>query len=503
MNHVQKILKKYWFILLLAIVFFASRLVNLNLLPVFADEAIYIRWAQIMWHDANQRFLPLSDGKPPLFMWLMIPFLKVITDPLLAGRLLSVLSGFATLAGGFFLSKKLFGLKVGLLSSVLIITSPFLLFYDRLAITDSLLAALAVWSFYLGFLLFEKPKIDKAMFLGLAWGAGMLNKPTAVYFPLLTPFFLLLTPLKKWIIKIKKLVLPSILASGFALGIYNVLRLSPAMHMIGGRSADYLRSKEEVFGQLFSYFFNTLRVISTWLLSWLTWPIAFVLLISLALALVKKQGKILALLLWCLAPFFIQAVIGKIIYPRYFLFITPFILIIAAWGLTQLTQVETKMVKTKIVLSLLFSLVLIKPLVFDFLLLTRIEQAPLHPSEREQYLETWAAGFGVKSAADYFINLALEQKISVGTEGYFGTLPDGLLIYIGGNENIEVFGLGQPISEFPQELQLKSQEKPTFLLVNDTRIKFDSDKLKLIQSWPKPAGPKGKESLLLFQVQSP
>ena len=49
-----------------------------NSLPVFADESIYIRWAQIMRSEATLRFLPLSDGKQPLFMWAAIPFLKII-----------------------------------------------------------------------------------------------------------------------------------------------------------------------------------------------------------------------------------------------------------------------------------------------------------------------------------------------------------------------------------------------------------------------------------------
>ncbi len=55
---------------------FVLRIYHLTILPVFADEAIYIRWSQVMAADNTLRFLPLSDGKQPLFMWLIIPFLK-------------------------------------------------------------------------------------------------------------------------------------------------------------------------------------------------------------------------------------------------------------------------------------------------------------------------------------------------------------------------------------------------------------------------------------------
>jgi len=46
----------------LAIGYFILRLPNLTLQPIFADEAIYIRWAQVMRAESTLRFLPLSDG---------------------------------------------------------------------------------------------------------------------------------------------------------------------------------------------------------------------------------------------------------------------------------------------------------------------------------------------------------------------------------------------------------------------------------------------------------
>ena len=67
---------------ILLVVFLASRLVNLTILPIFADEAIYIRWAQLIWQKTYYFFIPLSDGKTPLFMWAMIPLLKVFDDNL-------------------------------------------------------------------------------------------------------------------------------------------------------------------------------------------------------------------------------------------------------------------------------------------------------------------------------------------------------------------------------------------------------------------------------------
>jgi len=80
------------------IFFLATRLLNLTKIPIFTDEAIYIRWGQIALQDPAHRFISLEDGKQPLFVWLMIPALKFISDPLVAGRIVSVAAGFVSLA---------------------------------------------------------------------------------------------------------------------------------------------------------------------------------------------------------------------------------------------------------------------------------------------------------------------------------------------------------------------------------------------------------------------
>ena len=68
--------------------------IALTALPVFSDEAIYIHWAQVATNEPSKyAFLPMLDGKPPLHVWTLIPMLKVVQDPLLAGRLVSVLVG--------------------------------------------------------------------------------------------------------------------------------------------------------------------------------------------------------------------------------------------------------------------------------------------------------------------------------------------------------------------------------------------------------------------------
>ena len=152
--------------LLIITLFFALRLPNLTLQPIFADEAIYIRWAQVMRAEPTLRFLPLTDGKTPLFMWTLMPVLKLVEDPLLAGRLLSVGTGFITLIGVFFLARRIFGTKVAFWSALIYAVTPYTVFFDRMALVDSMLAAFTIWSIYFGVWLLKSQHLDLAMILG-------------------------------------------------------------------------------------------------------------------------------------------------------------------------------------------------------------------------------------------------------------------------------------------------------------------------------------------------
>ncbi len=111
----KKIFDEYKSVLIFAPLIFLIalflRIFRLTYLPVFADEAIYIRWSQIMAAESTLRFLPLSDGKQPLFMWILMLFVRRLHDPLFAGRLLSAVSGLATLVGVFSLTYILFKSK--------------------------------------------------------------------------------------------------------------------------------------------------------------------------------------------------------------------------------------------------------------------------------------------------------------------------------------------------------------------------------------------------------
>src|SRR5256885_11558868 len=101
--------KNAWVFLAFGIftLFFFTRFYNLLSLPIFTDEAIYVRWAQIAKNDATWRFISLTDGKQPLYVWIAMVLMKFIHDPLLAGRTVSVIAGFFSMIGLFLLSNEI------------------------------------------------------------------------------------------------------------------------------------------------------------------------------------------------------------------------------------------------------------------------------------------------------------------------------------------------------------------------------------------------------------
>jgi len=103
--------KGYWLVIAtiaLVILYFVSRLSFLTNLPIFTDEAIYIRWSQIGGRDPAWRFISLTDGKQPLFTWMVMAALRLFKDPLFAGRFVSIVAGFASAVGVWLLSFELF-----------------------------------------------------------------------------------------------------------------------------------------------------------------------------------------------------------------------------------------------------------------------------------------------------------------------------------------------------------------------------------------------------------
>ena len=496
-----------WLVLVLVIILFIGlglRVCSLTILPIFADEAIYIRWAQVMRAESTLRFLPLSDGKQPLFMWLMIPFLKLIQDPLFAGRFLSVLTGMGTILGVFVASYLLFkSKKVALIASFVYSLVPLAVFFDKMALADSMLTMFGVWILAIGIVLVRTLRLDVAMILGFVLGGALLTKSPALYFSLLLPTLVLFIQKKKDFWRYFILLIPTYL---IGYGIFNILRLGPNFHMLALRNLDYVYPLSHLLSSPLDPFkpFVDRSKEFYWIMGGGSLMIMW--LVSYLVNFKSKLKELFVLTVWFLGPILISSEFSKTMTARYVLFSLPFYVIIAS----AIFLINTK--KLKIIQFLLISIFVVWSLAFNYKLLSNPETANLPRSERSGYLEEWTAGQGIREISDYLKSQSLRnnQTIVVGTEGYFGTLPDGLQIYFDSSlipsngSKVKVIGIGLQLDKVPEQLvDAKKAGDIVYMVVNNERMNTDYTKLdlKLIKEFKKATRPNGTtQSLLLFEV---
>lgn len=477
--------------------YFATRIYKLNLLPVFVDEAIYVRWAQVMRAEPTLRFLPLSDGKQPLFMWIEMPFFKLFNDPLIAGRMVSVVAGLETLLGVSVLTYLITNsVTVALTGACLYTLVPYTLFFDKMALVDSLLSMWAIWSLIVGWVLVKKPRLDLAMILGFILGFGLLTKSPGFYFLGMQPLlFLTIWPLKKD--RLIKLIGCWVVALVIALGMYNILRLGPNFNLVLSRNQDYVFSPTEVLSHPLNPLVSNMKKTFAWMATLLTYPVLVAVAISF---LVKKRRLIVVtLFLWALLPLLFQGSMAKVYTTRYLLFAVPPLLVMASIFIGEgLKKYHPKA-------PLLYFLIIVGVTMFKiYPLYTDPHKADLPRDMKFGYMEEWTAGWGQKQVASYLATQPIDKKILVGTEGYFGTLPDGLQIYTQHLPNVNVIGVGWPITEVSERLTSALFENDVYLVVNKSRFELpisQQERLELIAEYPKPNRPDGtNEALLFFRV---
>ncbi len=486
-------------LLVISIFYFFTRFQNLTSIPVFCDEAIYIRWAQIIRNVETLRFIPLTDGKQPLFMWLLaFGPLQFITDPLVAGRLISIVSGWITLLALFIStclitnfnqkSKNILSFlassikqkhPTGLIATVIYVFLPFTFFFDRLATPDNLLSTFVIISFLLTLLLSKFPRLDLALILGGFLGLAWLTKSPAIYFLVLSFATFAFTNYHQT----KKLIYPAI-SVFIAYIFYNSLRLGPQFHMIAIRNQDYVWPLFEILKHpldpLKPHISDTLSIFT----KFISWPLILLSILGIFGKKAKVRQQHLILWLWPLLPFMATASLTKVFTSRYILFIIPFFIIILAIGLKKIP---------KIFIVLVFSL--------NIIFIYNISQKPFSqqlPSTETGYLVGWTSGWGIKQSADYLKTRAQQANVIVGTEGSFGTLPDGLQIYTDGTPQLTVIGMGLGFTRIPDQLiDAKNYGDEVYLLINRSRLTIpDYNSFTILKQYPKPDG----DQLLLLKI---
>lgn len=485
--------KDFLLIMFILFFYFATRLINLDKFPIFTDEGIYIHWAKIAWHDASWRFISLTDGKQPLQTWATIPFLKLFpNNALLAGRLFSVSSGFAGLIGIFLLLYYLFGKKSAFIASFLYTFTPYFLFYDRMALTDSAVNTGAIWVLFFSILLIKTVRLDITLIFGLIGGAALLTKSSAKMFLALSslaPLILIANSgIKKNFQRIINFIILFSVVILISLTIYNVQRLSPFLHYIAEKNKTFVMTLDEFLKAPFAAFWINLKALIIdvfWEAGWLLPIIGLVGLITL---IKKNRGLAIYVILWIGLPMLVIASFSKVIFPRYLIFFASLLLVPASYFLGQL----------KLKNLLIFGLFLMPLLIYlDYPIIFNFEKISFPPVDRGQYIEGPPAGWGVKEIVDFARKKSAKKPVILLAEGNFGLIADMLDVHLQAADQIKIKGLW-PLEEKDIYENQKELEKNYVYAVFPHRDHFpQSWPIKLIKKYDKPGK---KSAIYLFEV---
>lgn len=454
---------------LLIIGYLITRFYNIMSLPMFTDEAIYTRWAQIAHNDSEWYFISLTDGKQPLFIWADLILMYVIKDPLLSGRTVSVICGLLSLFGMFVLAREVFhSKKVGMIAAASYVFYPFALVYDRMALYESMVTLFFIWGIYFSILLVRKIQIKTALVLGVVAGAGVLTKTSGFLTLYLLPFSLLLIDFSKKgrISRVVRWIILAGVSTIIAYTMYYSLRISPFFYIISQKNNTFNYPLSEWIKHPFTYLVSNGSSITDWTITYVGIP---VLILSLAAFLLKREStreKLYLFLLFFL-PILVPIIFGRILFPRYIFFMTIPLLILASYSVNNLYE-RTKSIFLQILLTIIILIFWIRA---DYLILTDFARAPLPKSDTDQYINVWPAGGGYREMVSFFDEESKKGKIFVATEGTFGSLPTYTVeIYLGENKNIEKMGYYPLPENIPTELAEKAKEMPVYFVFNETQV---------------------------------
>ena len=370
-----------------------TRLPALDRFPLHIDEGVHITRALKVWEW--HPFWAIGDGR--IINHWPIAALYPQNAPAVVARIPTALAAMIGLAAGYALVKALFGGRAAALAGAMWLASPYLLFYERLALSDAQAGALVVAAAWASVRLAKRGRARDAALTGVALASATMFKFTAVPYALMTLLVVLLMGRVPWRRRWVKLGIVGAVGLGcFAAPLlYLALRgggeLSVVFRwLIGGPGAlpfpdRFTANLGRLWGVLWGY-------------GALGWALA--LLAGLAALLLARSGA--RLLLGWLAPFLAMTALGSEILPRHYVAVMPLALTLAGAGLgAALDRLPARAVRWAFTgAAALILAVEIAP--FAAALYRDPASLALPDSERIEYVTAHSAGFGLREAVQAF-----------------------------------------------------------------------------------------------------
>ncbi|MFO7321812.1 MAG: glycosyltransferase family 39 protein [Chloroflexota bacterium] len=391
---------RYALIVVLALLYWATRLPALDALPLHNDEGLHLTRAVEVWN--LHPFWQISDGKI-INHWLIAAF-DPRNAPVFVGRIATLFAGMAGVCAGYALARRA-SRRGSWLAAVLWIACPYLFFYERMALSDAEAGALVVIAVLAALRLARRPTPANAIITGAALAGAILFKFTAAPFAFTVALIVIAlgnAPLRQRMASLALVAGVVVLAFSVPLA-YLALRgsdfFSIALGWISSGGGDIAVSEnlQRLAAQLTDF-------------GPPVWSLALIAgLIALPLT-AGRRGVVL--LLGLLVPLGAMVVLGTEVLPRHYVAALPLAVSLAGAGLEailrRLSSPAQQLVPAGAAVALLLAFA-------PFMLQARRDpaQLPLPTAVRTQYITDHSSGYGLREAVQDFPNALPSNAVPV------------------------------------------------------------------------------------------
>jgi hypothetical protein len=391
---------------LLLLLFWASRLHEVLRLPLFLDEASHLTRAQWVWE--GQPWYLLETGKA-LAPYLSAAFWPFAAAPFI-GRVVVVLLGLIGMAAAYAVGRALHSREAGLLTMGLWIAAPQLFFFERMALTDGTLGAMAMLTLWLAIRTGRGGRAVTAALCGVALMLTVLAKLTGLVYLPIPALAAALVGCGGWRSRLRGVIITYVVFGLLAAPLvvfWQREEADPTGQSSGLTSTDPTsisarveRNLPKSWEAVRAYFGDSmLGVIGVACLAALAW----------------RPRPSLLLLAQVVVPFAAIAVTAQQLWLRYLVPVTPFFLLAAAVGLVEIGRwLLPRHPGSARWLPRLVIGVWAVSVGLPFALNAYRDPAmlPLPAGDRFEYVEWIPSGYGIREAAAY-LNATIDEPITV------------------------------------------------------------------------------------------
>jgi hypothetical protein len=395
--------------------------VHLTAMPMFEDEGSQLRWV-FRAIEARDWLLALGDGKP-LEGWPMVPLVWVGLPPLEAVRAVHVLAGMLGAVLTYRLALRISDRWTACVSGMLFAICPFVVYLQRLALSDMLLCTAGVWVLVCTLALIQSPSWPRAAALAVGLVVAALCKiPVGFVFLEAVPLALLIMQARDRARLKSSSGFPMLLAAHVpavllaaaiaGVAVFRVQRGQPpgfGLADLAGIGLGYYKGFDGVAGFVRP---SLLKELSTQL----SWPVVVVGVLGLGAGALLGDWRHRWLIAAGMLPMLAIGFATQFWYPRYLLFTLPPLIVAAVEGWRGLLA-RSPGLRLPVGAGLLVICVALMGRQSALLILEPLA-ASWSPLDRVQYFEGWSSGYGYPEAARFIRDSAAAPQTIFSLDGH-------------------------------------------------------------------------------------